>query len=80
MQIEQLSEILGKQVVKSGAVNNVERMSNAVRKVLTEDAKQRSKGKEAYEKARQKDFERKIAEDYKNPRKMTFREMVDRYL
>ena len=80
MQIEQLSEILGKQVVKSGAVNNVERMSNAVRKVLTEDAKQRSKGKDAYEKARQKDFERKIAEDYKNPRKMTFREMVNRYL
>ena len=80
MKIEQLSEILDKQVVKSGAVNNVERMSNAVRKVLTEDAKQRSKGKDAYEEARQKDFERKIAEDYKHPRKMTFREMVNRYL
>lgn len=80
MQIEQLSEILGKQVVKSGAVNNVERMSNAVRKVLTEDAKQMSQGKEAYEEARQKDFERKIAEDMKNPRQMSFKEMVDRYL
>ena len=80
MKIEQLSEILDKQVVKSGAVNNVERMSKTVRKVLTEDAKQMSQGKEAYEKARQKDFERKIAEDYKNPRKMTFTEMVNRYL
>ena len=80
MKIEQLSEILDKQVVKSGAVNSVERMSNAIRKVMTEDAKQMSQGKEAYEKARQKDFERKIAEDYKNPRKMTFTEMVSRYL
>ena len=80
MKIEQLSEILGKQVAKGDAVNNVERMSKSIRKVLTEDAKQRSKGKDAYEKARQKDFERKIAEDYKNPRKMTFREMVNRYL
>ena len=80
MKIEQLSEILHKQDVKGGAVNNVERMSKTVRKVLTEDAKQMSQGKEAYEKTRQKDFERKIAEDYKNPRKMTFREMVDRYL
>lgn len=80
MKIEQLSEILDKQVAKGGAVNNVERMSKAVRKVLTEDAKQMSKGKEAYEEARQKDFERKIAEDYKNPRQRTFKEMVDRYL
>ena len=80
MKIEQLSEILGKQVVKSGAVNNVERMSNAVRKVLTEDAKLMSRGKDAYEEARQKDFERKIAEDMKTPRKMTFTEMVNRYL
>ena len=80
MKIEQLSEILDKQVVKSGAVNNVERMSKAIRKVLTEDARQMSKGKEAYEEARQRDFERKIAEDYKNPRKMTFTEMVNRYL
>ena len=80
MKIEQLSEILDKQVAKGGAVNNVERMSKAIRSVLTEDAKQMSQGKEDYEKARQMDFERKIAEDYKNPRKMTFREMVDRYL
>ena len=80
MKIEQLSEILHNQDVKGGAVTNVERMSNAVRKVLTEDAKLMSQGKAAYEEARQKDFERKIAEDYKNPRKMTFREMVDRYL
>ena len=80
MKIEQLSEILDKQVIKSGAVNNVERMSNAIRKVMTEDAKLMSQGKEAYEKARQMDFERKIAEDYKNPRKMTFTEMVNRYL
>ena len=80
MKIEQMSEILGKQVVKGGAVNNVERMNAAVRKVLTEDAKLMSQGKDAYEEERQKDFERKIAEDYKNPRKMTFTEMVNRYL
>ena len=80
MKIEQLSEILDKQVVKSGAVNNVERMSKSISKVLTEDAKQMSLVKEAYEQERQKDFERKIAEDYKNPRKMTFTEMVNRYL
>ena len=80
MKIEQLSEILDKQVAKGGAVNNVERMNAAVRKVLTEDAKQMSQGKDAYETARRRDFERKIAEDYKNPRKMTFTEMVNRYL
>ena len=80
MKIEQLSEILGKQDVKGGAVTNVERMSNAVRKVLTEDAKLMSKGKQSYNEAKQKDFERKQAEDMKNPRKMTFTEMVSRYL
>ena len=80
MKIEQLSEILDKQVAKGGAVNHVERMNKAVRKVLTEDAKQMSKGKDAYEEARQRDFERKRAEDMKNPRKMTFTEMVNRYL
>lgn len=80
MKIEQLSEILNKQNVKGGTVGNVERMNNAVRKVLTEDAKLMSKGKDAYEKARQRDFERKQAEDMKNPRKMTFTEMVNRYL
>ena len=80
MKIEQLSEILGKQDVKGGAVTNVERMSNAVRKVLTEDAKLMSQGKKAYNEVRQRDFERKQAEDLKNPRKMTFTEMVSRYL
>ena len=80
MKIEQLSEILDKQVAKGGAVNSVERMNAAVRKVLTEDAKLMSQGQDAYEEARQRDFERKIAEDYKNPRKMTFTEMVNRYL
>ena len=68
--------MLNKQRDKS----NAERMSKAIRSVLMEDAKRMSQGKEAYEEARQRDFERKIAEDYKNPRKMTFREMVDRYL
>ena len=80
MKIEQLSEILHKQDVKGGVVTNVERMSKAVRKVLTEDARLMSKGKAAYEQARQKDFERKCAEDMRNPRKMTFTEMVSRYL
>ena len=80
MKIEQLSEILDKQVAKGGAVNNVERMSNAVRKVLTEDAKLMSKGKAAYDETRQKDFERKLNEDMMHPRKMTFTEMVNRYL
>ncbi len=80
MKIEQLSEILDKQVAKGGAVNNVERMSKAIRSVLTEDAKLMSQGKEAYEKARQMDFERKIAEDIRNNRQMTFTEMVNRYL
>ena len=80
MKIEQLSEILHKQDVKGGAVTNVERMSNAVRKVLTEDAKLMSQGKKAYNEVRQRDFERKQAEDLKNPRKMTFTEMVSRYL
>ena len=80
MKIEQLSEILDKQAAKGGAVNNVERMSKAVRKVLTEDAKQMSQGKDAYEEARQRDLERKRAEDMKSNRKMTFTEMVNRYL
>ena len=80
MKIEQLSEILDKQVVKSGTVNRVERMSKAVRKVLTEDAKLMSKGKDAYEEARQRDFEKKLNEDMKHPQKRTFAEMVSRYL
>ena len=76
MKMNQLCKVLNKQ----GSRSNAERMNAAVRKVLTEDAKKRSKGEDAYEQERQKDFERKIAEDYKNPRKMTFTEMVDRYL
>ena len=80
MKIEQLSEILDKQDVRGGAVNNVERMSKSIKKVLTEDAKLMSKGKAAYEQAQQKDFERKSAEDMKHPRMMTFTEMVNRYL
>lgn len=80
MKIEQLSEILDKQDVRGGAVNNVERMSKAIRSVLTEDAKLMSQGKDAYEEARQRDFERKIAEDMKHPQKRTFAEMVSRYL
>ena len=71
MKIEQLSEILDKQAAKSGAVNNVERMSKAIRKVLTEDT---------LNETRQKDFKRKLNEDKKHPRKMTFTEMVNRYL
>ena len=80
MKIEQLSEILDKQIAKGGAVNSVERMSNTISKVLTDDAKLMSQGKEAYEKARQMDFERKSAEDIRNNRQMTFTEMVNRYL
>lgn len=76
MKMNQLCEVLNQQKGKS----NAERMSNAVRKVLTEDAKLMSKGKAAYEQARQKDFERKLNEDMKPPRKMTFTEMVSRYL
>ena len=74
--MNQLCEVLNKQ----GRRSNAERMNAAVRKVLTEDAKQMSKGKDAYEEARQRDFERKRAEDMKSNRKMTFTEMVNRYL
>lgn len=80
MKIAQMSKILDKQDVRGGAVSNAERMSNAISKVLTEDAKLMSKGKDAYEEARQRDFERKIAEDIRNNRQMTFTEMVNRYL
>ncbi len=76
MKMNQLCKVLTEQ----GSKSNAERMSKAIRSVLTEDANLMSKGKDAYEEARQRDFERKIAENYKNPRKMTFREMVDRYL
>lgn len=80
MKIAQMSKILDKQVAKGGAVSNAERMSKAVRKVLTEDAKQMSQGKDAYEEARQRDFEKKLNEDMKHPQKRTFAEMVNRYL
>lgn len=74
--MNQLCDVLNKQ----GSRSNAERMGKAIRSVLTEDAKQMSQGKEAYEQERQKDYERKIAEDMKNPRQMSFKEMVDRYL
>ena len=74
--MNQLCEVLNKQ----GSRSNAERMSKAIQSVLTEDAKQMSQGKDTYEEARQMDFERKSAEDMKSNRKMTFREMVDRYL
>ena len=67
MKMNQLCEVLNHQKGKS----NAERMSNAIRKVLTEDA---------LNEACQKDFERKLNEDMKHPRKMTFTEMVNRYL
>ena len=76
MKINQLCEVLNQQK----GMSNAERMNAAVRKVLTEDAKLMGKGKEAYEQERQKDFERKSAEDMKSNRKMTFTEMVNRYL
>ena len=76
MKMNQLCEVLNKQ----GSRSNAERMSKAIRSVLTEDAKLMGKGKDAYEEARQRDVERKSAEDMKSNRKMTFREMVDRYL
>ena len=44
MKIAEMSKILDKQVAKGGAVNSVERMSKAIRSVLTEDAKLMSKG------------------------------------
>lgn len=76
MKIEQLSEILDKQSGKS----NAERMNEAVRTVLIKDAELRSKGQRAYNEARQRDFEKKLNEDMKSNRKMTFTEMVNRYL
>ena len=74
--MNQLCKVLNKQ----GSRSNAERMNAAVRKVLTEDAKLMGKGKDAYEEARQRDFERKSAEDMKSNRKITFTEMVNRYL
>ena len=76
MKMNQLCEVLNKQ----GSRSNAERMNAAVRKVLTEDAKLMGKGKDTYETARRRDFERKLNEDMMHPRKMTFTEMVNRYL
>ena len=80
MRIEQLSQILDQGKTDKATVSNADRMSNAIRKVLTEDARLMREGKEAYEDARSKDFEKKLNEDMKNPRSMSFTEMVNRYL
>ena len=80
MRIEQLSQVLGQSKTDKATVSNADRMSNAIRKVLNEDARLMSKGKEAYEEARRRDFERKRQEDMRSNRKMTFTEMVNRYL
>ena len=80
MRIEQLSQVLGQGKIDKATVSNADRMSNAIRKVLNEDARLMSEGKEAYEEARRRDFERKRQEDMRSNRKMTFTEMVNRYL
>lgn len=80
MKIEQLQEILGKSGNNAHTVSNAERMNEAVRTVLTKDAELRSKGQRAYNEARQREFEKKLNEDMKSNRKMTFTEMVSRYL
>ena len=80
MRIEQLSQILDQGKTDKTTVSNADRMSNAIRKVLNEDARLMSKGKEAYEEARRRDFERKRQEDMRSNRNMTFTEMVNRYL
>ena len=80
MRIEQLSQILDQGKTDKATVSNADRMSHAIRKVLHEDARLMSKGKEAYEEARRRDFERKRQEDMRSNRKMTFTEMVNRYL
>ena len=80
MRIEQLSQILDQGKTDKTTVSNADRMNDAIRKVMTEDAKLMSQGKDAYEEAHRRDFERKRQEDMKNPRKMSFTEMVNRYL
>ena len=80
MRIEQLSQILDQGKTDKATVSNADRMSNAIRKVLHEDARLMSEGKEAYEKARNKDFEKKLNEDMQHPRSMSFSEMINRYL
>ena len=80
MRIEQLSQVLGQSKTDKATVSNADRMNDAIRKVLNEDARLMSKGKEAYEEAHRRDFERKCQEDMRSNRKMTFTEMVNRYL
>ena len=80
MRIEQLSQILDQGKTDKATISNADRMNDAIRKVMTEDAKLMSQGKDAYEEAHRRDFERKRQEDMKNPRKMSFTEMVNRYL
>ena len=80
MRIEQLSQVLGQGKTDKATVSNADRMRHAISKVLNEDARLMSEGKEAYEEARRRDFENKRQEDMKSNRKMTFTEMVNRYL
>ena len=80
MRIEQLSQVLGQGKTDKATVSNADRMRHAISKVLNEDARLMSEGKEAYEEARHRDFEMKCQEDMKNPRSMSFTEMVNRYL
>ena len=82
MKLNQLSRILERRSGQNEnhTVSNAERMNEAVRTVLTKDAELRSKGQRAYNEARQRDFEKKLNEDMKSNRKMTFTEMVNRYL
>ena len=80
MRIEQLTQILDQGKTDKATVSNADRMNAAIRKVLNEDARLMSEGKEAYEEARSKDFEMKCQEDMMNPRRMSFTEMVNRYL
>ena len=80
MRIEQLSQILDQGKTDKATISNADRMRHAIRKVLHEDARLMSEGKETYEEARRRDFERKRQEDMRSNRKMTFTEMVNRYL
>lgn len=82
MKLKQLSQILERRSGQNekSTVSNAERMNEAIRTVLTKDAELRSKGQRAYNEARQKEFEQKMSEDLQSNRKMSFKEMVSRYL
>ena len=80
MRIELLSQILDHGKTDKATVSNADRMRHAISKVLNEDARLMSEGKEAYEETRRRDFKRKRHEDMRSNRKMTFTEMVNRYL